>query len=215
MEPFEDLVVMQRRHGLDIGGLNNSTGFIPKFRMQISSVMNMKLKKFFAGKPCVSMCADKVTVAKRTMDLTAIVTIVPEAPKEDMIQAFVVGAPVVKDHSGDGLAKELHDTLLKFGVEHTDQLAAICMDGQYHHQKVPEKLLQRMVLSDERFSTSPCVATLWDGSHLLNLAEHNARSQRDCEWVNETIEIVTSVTKLHSIGKGLKTPFLSRFQYYT
>ena len=79
------------------------------------------------------------------------------------------------------------------------------MDGQYHHQKVPEKLLQRMVLSNERFSTSPCVATLWDGSHLLNLAEHDARSQRDCEWVNETIEIVTSVTKLHSIGKGLET----------
>ena len=63
------------------------------------------------------MCADKVTVAKRTMYLTAIVA-VPEAPKEGMIQAFVVGAPVVRDHSGDGLAKKLHDTLLKFGVEY-------------------------------------------------------------------------------------------------
>ena len=79
------------------------------------------------------------------------------------------------------------------------------MDGQYHHQKVPEELLQRMVLSNGRFSTPPCVATLWDGSHLLSLAEHDARSQRDCEWVNETIEIVTSVTRLHSIGKSLET----------
>ena len=201
---FEDLVVMQRRHGLNVGGLNNSVGFIPKLRIQLSSVMNVMLRNFFAGQPCVSLCADKVTVAKRTMDLTAIISLVPEAQKEEMFQAFVIGAPVVKNHTGDGLASELQDTLRKFGIEHTDQLAAICMDGQYHHQKVPEKLLQQMVQSSQSFGTTPCVVTLWDGSHLLNLAEHDARSQRNCKWVNETIEIITSVSKLHNIGKGLE-----------
>ena len=201
---FEDLVVMQRRHGLDIGGLNNSVGFIPKLRIQLSSVMDAMMRDFFSRQPCVSLCADKVTVSRRTMDLTAIIAIVPEADEDNMVQAFVIGAPVVKDHTGDGLAGELQSTLEKFGIRHTDQLAAICMDGQYHHQKVPEKLLQRMVHSSERLGTTPCVATLWDGSHLLNLAEHDARSQGDCKWVKETLEIITYVTKLHNIGKGLE-----------
>ena len=129
------MVVMQRRYGIGVGSrdrylfvvlvvivfcsrfpvgraiepyksyLNNSVGFIPKLRIQISSVLNAKLTNYFSRQPCVALCADKVTVAKRTMDITAIIALVPEAPKQEMVQAFVIGAPVVKDHSGDGELK--------------------------------------------------------------------------------------------------------------
>ena len=40
--------------------------------------------------PCVALSADKATVNKRTVGITAITTVVPEAPVGSMIQRFVV-----------------------------------------------------------------------------------------------------------------------------
>ena len=202
---FEDLVVLQHRNGLRVGDLNHSEGLIRTLRVEFALVMGTMVTRFVRKQPCVSLLADKVTVARRTVDITAIVTVVPEAPPQEMVQAFIIAAPVVREHSGDALAKELQQSLLGVGVDHPDQLAAICMDGAYHHQHVPQKLLGLMRAKDERFSTEPCVAVLWDGSHLLNLADKDAREGDGCEWVSDTIDDLTSITKRYNHGKGLET----------
>ncbi|XP_043241444.1 uncharacterized protein LOC122391500 [Amphibalanus amphitrite] len=196
---FEDLVVLQAENGTRVGNTNHSSMFVPTMRLQFSTVMTSMLQRFIEQQPCVSMCADKVTVAKRTIDITAVIAVVSGAPAGHMIQSFVVAAPVVKDHSGDGLADELCQSLVKVGVTHPDKLAAICMDGQYHHNRVPEKLLSRLRATDPRFNTAPSVVVLWDGAHLLNLAEDDARRSNGCEWVEKVIAQVTGITKRYTV----------------
>ena len=201
---FEDLIVLQSENGTRVGNMNHSSMFVPKMCLQFSAVMSDMLQKFIEQQPCVSLCADKVTVAKRTVDITAVVAVVAEAPLEQMIQSFVIAAPVVKNHSGDGLAEELCRSLTKVGVTHSDKLAAVCMDGQYHHNRVPEKLFKRLNATDPRFDTAPSVVVLWDGAHLLNLAEDDARRADGCAWVGKAISQVTAITKRYTVGKGLE-----------
>ena len=136
---FEDLVVLQHKNKVAVGDINHSSGFIPSLRTQVSDVMHSKLAGFIAKQPCVSLCVDKVTIARRTVDITAILAVVPGAPLEHIIQPFVIGAPVVQDHTGEGLAKEIASSLAAVGATHPDKLVAICTDGQYLVTSVPPK----------------------------------------------------------------------------
>ena len=81
---------------------------------------------------------------RRTLDITAIVMINPEAKPGKMIQSMVIGAPVVEEHDGDALAEENRTTLATVGIRSSEQLSAISADGQYHHLHVPQKLLSVM-----------------------------------------------------------------------
>ena len=49
-------------------------------------------------------------------------------------------------------------------------------------------------------SERPAVPCLWDGAHLLDLADSSARAERSCAWVNETIETVTRIIKRFSLS---------------
>ena len=202
---FEELVTLQHKNGADMGSINHSTGLMPQLRLHISDVMRDMLARHLSAQPCVAVCADKVTVERRTIDIVAVISLVPNAHAGDVIQSFVAAAPVVKDHQGGELAREIAEVLAKVGVTHPDHVAAMCMDGQYHHLKVPERLLSIMASSDPQIQTEPCVVPLWDGSHLLNLAEKDARTTRGCEWVNSTIDHISHIVKRHVMGKGLET----------
>ena len=83
------------------------------------------LSEHVQKQPCVALSAGKATVNKRTVDVTAITTVVPEAPFGSMIQSFVVGAPVAKERDGDGHAQQLRDTVASPGITRTEQLSAI------------------------------------------------------------------------------------------
>lgn len=162
----------------------------------------MQLRDFVQRQPCIALCADKVTIARRTMDITAIMAVVPDAPKDHMVQSFVVAAPVVSDHSSAGLAEELASSLESIGVSHPHQLSVVFTDGQHHMSGVPSKLLSIMQSSDDATDVTPCAPALWDPSHLLELAHKEARDSH--VWISETIAIMSSVTKRHTHGKGLE-----------
>ena len=70
------------------------------------------------------MCADKVTVAKRTIDITAVVS---GTPAVYITQSFVVVAPVLKDHRGNEPANELCQFLVH--LTYSDKLAPIYLHG--------------------------------------------------------------------------------------
>ncbi|KAF0311054.1 hypothetical protein FJT64_018091 [Amphibalanus amphitrite] len=145
---------------------------------------------------------DKVTINRRTVDVVAILTVVPEAPASSMLQSYVVAAPVVKLHDGASLAKEIQEALATIGVTKTEQLAAIAADGQYHRLGVPEKLLSSMRAEGQERSGPACVAAIWDSAHLMNLAEADARKEH--LWVQETIKVITEISKRFTYGKGLE-----------
>ena len=53
-----------------------------------------KVKDRIETQPCVSVIADKVTVARRTVNVTAILTLMPETEPDHIFQSFAVDAPV-------------------------------------------------------------------------------------------------------------------------
>ena len=199
---FEEILYLQRENGVNVGDTNHSAGFVRKLRNAIVDALLVKLRDFVQAQPCVALCADKVTIARRTVDVTAIMGVVADAPKDKMIQSLIIAAPVVVDHSGDGLAKELALSLRQVGVVHPDKLSAMCTDGQYHMNGVPSKLLSIMAASDPSREVSPSVPALWDPAHLLELAHKDARGVH--AWVSDTVCKMTSVTKRYTHGKGFE-----------
>ena len=165
----------------------------------------MLLARHISKTACVAVMADKVTVKHRTIDITAVMVVVPEAPSGHLIQSFVVGAPVVKKHDGISLANGWIKTLASVGIKSPKQIAAICTDGQYHGLSVPRKFLEQLTKTQEDYrerSMSPCVPMLWDGAHLLALAEDSAKEEEKCLWVWATVNSITRITKRHTTGKG-------------
>ena len=207
-ELFEKLIVMQHINGLNVGGLCHSGSQMNRFRDAFASVILDSVARHVQETPCVSWIADKVTVNGRTLDITGLITLVPEAPASDLIQSVVIGAPVVREHDGTSLADEWIETAKRVGITEVRKLAAICTDGQYHHLKVPPKFLTKLTASHPDYaarSSPPCVPCLWDGAHLLDLADGSARAEPGCAWVKETVEAITRITKRFSIGKGRET----------
>ena len=90
---FEELICLQHANGLAMGDINHSKMLMGQLRDSFSKVIIDKVKAHVLSQPCVALMADKITVNRRTLDVTAICTVVPSAPEEHMIQSLVVGGP--------------------------------------------------------------------------------------------------------------------------
>ena len=130
---YEELVVLQseKKNGIYMGDLNHSEKYMATLRAQVHSVLRGALARMIATQPCVALMVDKVTLWKRSVDITAIVAAIPGTSNEgtQVMQSFVIGAPVVADASGEALADELAGTLASVGITRSDQPASICSDG--------------------------------------------------------------------------------------
>ena len=196
---FEELIVLQHLNDAAMGNINHSRMMMDTARSAFCDSTLAKVKEHIESQPCVAILADKVTIARRTVDVTAVMTLVPDAEPENIFQSFVVAAPVVREHDGKALASGLRDSLKKVGVTRAETVAAIAADGQYHHNDVPQKLVS---LLDKDYPAT--VPAIWDPAHLMNLAEGDARKDSTGEWVRNTVEVITAVNKRCLIGKGLE-----------
>ena len=97
---FEELIVLQHRNGINVGDLNHSKMFMSRARTAFSQEVREKIKEHTDSQSCVALLAVKVTVNGKTMDITAVATVVPEAPVGKMLQNLVIGAPVVQNCDG-------------------------------------------------------------------------------------------------------------------
>ena len=199
-ERYEELIVLQHINGLDMGRTGHSSTQIARFRAATHEVLVEQLREHIASQPCVALMADKVTVNHRTIDITAVMSVVPAAPAGQLIQTYVIGAPVVIRHDGKSMAEQWRDTVASVGIKSTEQLSAVCTDGQYLHNHVPANFLRLLGSSAGR----PAVPCLWDGAHLLQLAESGARNEPGSAWVRETIDSITRISKRFRLGAGLE-----------
>ena len=200
---YENTIVICDMMGANMGDLCHSATQMQRFRGAFAGVILDAVTKHVERAPCVALVADKVTIHRRTVDVTGIITLIPEAPHDSMIQPFVVGSPVVQKHDGDGLAEEWLKTVASVGVKDTRKLSAICTDGQYHGADVPAKFLTKLRVSHPDLaarSEEACVPCLWDGAHLLDLAESSAK--KECGWVQVAIDAISRIVKRFSYGKG-------------
>ena len=120
--------MLQHQKGVSIGDLNHSKMFIAKTYQAFSQEVKEKMKDHIAEQPCVALTADKVTVNDKTMNITAITTVVPDAPTGKLLQNFVIGASVVSNCSRSEHAKQLQITAGELNIMHTEQLAAFAAD---------------------------------------------------------------------------------------
>ena len=81
-DQLEDLVTLQYRNGAEMGSINHSRRLIMECRDVLHDVIMEKLRRHIASQPCMALLADKVTVARRTLDITAVMTIAPGALSE-------------------------------------------------------------------------------------------------------------------------------------
>ena len=198
---FEEILTILHLAGCNVGDKNHSAKMLEKARDEFEAVMRRRITAHVRSQPCVSVMVDKTTLNHRTVDITAIGTIDPEAPDDHMLQTMVIGAPVVVEHDGDAIAREILSTLASVGVTSPSQVAAMAADGQYHHARVTDKLSAAMGARRPLENTER-IPAVWDGSHLLNLAERDALNKPTSKWVQDTVQRVTSITKHFTFGQG-------------
>ena len=202
---FEKLVVINHLNGAKMGDLCHSAMQMQKYRKAFSDEVLRCVADHITNSPCVALVADKVTVMHRTIDITAIITVVPEAPAHQLVQSYILAAPVVKDHDGASLAEGWKATANAAGIKTVEKLSAICTDGQYHHNAVPARFLKLLRDSESDYakrSKVPCVPCLWDGAHLLELADGDARKEATSAWVSDTVSNISRVNRRFAYGKG-------------
>ncbi|XP_037069371.1 uncharacterized protein LOC119090636 [Pollicipes pollicipes] len=179
--------------------------FMNKARDAFYEEMMGMIRRHVSSQPCVALVVDKVALNRHTVDITVIITVVSDAPEENLVQSLVIGSPVVKDHDGESLAQELKATLATVGIESAQRVAFFAADGQYHHASVLQRLTNALNCADkdgqDEVASMPAV---WDASHLINLAEQDARAGTACLWVDETIDTMTGITRRFSHGRGLE-----------
>ena len=133
---FTTLIYLHSVNGCDIGDINHSYSFPPSFLKHVFDVIQNHVKVFLDNrmtqtgyKPPVKIVADKATWQHQTRQLIGVVTIVPDA--DDPLQAFVLGAPVVKFHTGRGVAENITQVPDNYIVG--GQLSGGSFDYQYFH----------------------------------------------------------------------------------
>ena len=204
---YELNVVSHHRNNVNMGDIGHSAAQMSRFRDAFWEETMYSVKQFITKQPCVALVADKATFNHRTVDITAVLCVVPEAPVEDLVQSFVIAAPVVKDHSGQAIAEEWMRSLENVGITRPDQLAAVCTDGQYHSIGAPRKLLEIMRVSQEDLrdrSRPATVPVMWDSAHLMELAENSARKEPRCSWVDEVKADISRISQRFTMASGFE-----------
>ena len=135
------------------------------------------IKRHITSQPCVSVSTDKVTLNRRTVDITAIFTVVPDAPPRAPTPGASDRSTGCENHAGASIALELSTTLAQVGIESAEQVASFSADGQYHHVYVEQQrtdALNEKAGVDAGISGIPAV---WDMAHLMYLAEKDAKEE--------------------------------------
>ena len=189
---YEIEVLRKINDGIDMGDLNHSHNFPPKFRPFVAKEIHRRMSSFLTSRmlqtgylPPINVGADKGTNRHRTRQFITALTVVPDA--EELLQPIYIGQPVVKDHSGQGVASSIKDGLDKYGIVSV-QVEASSHDGQYFHLSVPEALCKLYNL-DNRF-----VSTI-DPLHRAGTVDTHIRKDVTFQWM---VKIFASCKELYN-----------------
>ena len=192
---FTPLIYLHHVNCADIGEINHSPNFIPKFLSHVSQAVSENLKSHLGTrlvqtgqKAPVNILADKATWQHETRQGVGIVTIVPDS--EQPLQGFVLGFPVVKSHTGQGVTENLTavtDLFIK-----GDQLMGGSFDGQYFHQSVDKKL-------DEHYKVKGFYTV--DPMHKCGTQDLHLREEKWAKWLVDLTSLVGRAFKIVNYGK--------------
>ena len=161
---FEKEVIKAVMNCTDLGNLNHSKNFPERFRGFVAAEVKRRTAKFLNTRlpqtgflPPVNIQADKGTTVHNTRKFQTVSAFTPES--ESLISVVYLGQPIVKNHSGDGVATSIVEQLALYGIDGS-QVEGGSFDGQYFHLSVPEHLAQKLKLSPKFICT-------WDPLHKI------------------------------------------------
>ena len=133
---FTALVYLHTVNGSDVGDINHSHNYVPKFLKHLANILENKLKSHLSSRleqtghlPPTKVVADKATWQHQTRQLIGVVTIVPGS--DQPLQALMLGTPVVKSRNGPGVTENITSVTDKFIT--SSQYRGGSYDGQYFH----------------------------------------------------------------------------------
>ena len=196
---FENEVMKAVLNDTDLGDLNHSKAFPDKFRSYVASEVKRRTTGFLNQRlsqtgflPPVNVQADKGTTVHSTRQFTTVSTITPGS--DSLISVIYLGQPIVKNHTGEGIANSIMEELEKYGIKGS-QVEGGSFDGQYFHLHVPDHLLKKFDLSSQFFCT-------WDPLHKIGVIETHIRKDKDFAWLVMLTEVCQQIYKKFNWGKN-------------
>ena len=137
---------------------------------------------------------DKVTLLRRSMQVTMMIIMV-----DGQLTPIYLRSPLCKTElSGEELADNCVRVMESFSLSQSilqQQLVGCAVDGAYIHLSIGKHLCQKIGISEEWLSIS------WDGAHLLELAIHDVKKQRNFLWLTKFIKTCAMIMRKYSYGK--------------
>ena len=196
---FEMEVARKIQDGIDMGNINHSHNFLPKFRPCVAKEVSARMSKFLNSimaqsgcLPPINIGADKGTSKHRTRQFITALIVIPDAAQ--VLQPVYVGQPVVKQHSGKGVALSIKNGLDIFGIVST-QLEGSSHDGQYFHLSVPEEIRTLYELDSRFVSTA-------DPLHRAGTVDTHIRKDPTFEWMVKIFSTCKEIFNKFNWGKN-------------
>lgn len=94
-DAFTGLIYMQSLSGIPVGNSCHSKKTFQKLRVCFTEEIMKSVRTFCERTTCVSIVADKVSIRGNTFELVGLIAIIPQAEDGKLIQALVIGSPIV------------------------------------------------------------------------------------------------------------------------
>ena len=117
--------------------------------------------------------ADIGTNVHRSRQFTTAVLVVPDI--ENLLVNILLGQPIVKDHTGEGLSTSVNCELERNDIK-PEQVEGFSGNGQYIKWSVPKILQEQMSLS-KTFTVS------WDPLHRSGVVDTHIRKDPQFVWM--------------------------------
>ena len=188
------------KNGVDLGDINHSFGFVPKFLPHLAAAVRKRIKTLLSSKlvatgclPPVNIVADKATHQHKTRQLVGVITLNPGG--KNLIEALYLSAPGCPRGDGEYLKDNIVGVTDKF-ID-PSQYAGSTADGVYEHCKVGEKL-------DAHHGQKAHFT--WDPMHsapTIDTAMRNTKADHApiFAWLNELTTAIGEGNKFINLGR--------------
>ena len=159
---FEEQVCLAVQNGMPMGDFHNSKRFPAKFMQYVYDEVHLLCEDFITKRtpetgfhPPVNVCVDKATSNHKSFQFTT--AVVALANSEHLLANIFLGAPIVRDHTAQGLTNLICEELENNKIQ-ASQVQGLSVDGQYIHWHV-DHILKEMLKLGSTFKAS------WDALH--------------------------------------------------
>ena len=174
---FEEQVCLAVQNGMPMGDFHNSKSFPAKFMKYVYDEVHLLCEDFITKRtpetgfhPPVNVCVDKATSNHKSFQFTT--AVVALANSEHLLANIFLGAPIVRDHTAQGLTNLICEELENNKIQ-ASQVQGLSVDGQYIRWHV-DHILKEMLKLGSTFKAS------WDALHRYILDSQSRLSVGIC-----------------------------------